>query len=76
MPFYVDKDGESYLAYLERLEQCYPDREPLEYDRFLELQSEFDRYYTPAFEDFKNEGHLVTHPALSRLKLLEDRLAI
>jgi len=76
MPFYPDKDGESYLAYLERLEYTHPNREPLEYETFLELQSEFDRYYTPAFEDFKLEGRVVTHPALSRLKLLEDRLAI
>lgn len=75
MPFYPDKDGESYLAYLERLDY-HPDREPLEYETFLELQSEFDRYYTPSWESFKVEGHLVTHPALSRLKLLEDRLAI
>ena len=76
MAFYPDPAGESYLAYLERLDQFYPDRKPLDYDEFLKLQREFDRFYTPAWDELESAGHPITHPALSKIRMLEDRLAI
>lgn len=73
MPFYPCKDGETYLYYLERVE-LYPDREPLPYERVMELKREWDREYERMLDELETG-----RPSLDlhdRIRRLERELAV